>query len=330
MSYLLILGGLFGVLSMALFLYLYKEIVLNSKTARVSFALFVLTIIVFEIGSIYVMRTTNKGIMLTAFKIVWSSLIIAQVLRIIFLSIYTKVFYKCFILLFVFLSFITLTLNLCIPSGLMREGISSQELNINYHAGQQAFALANFSKYALLELVLIVLLNVYTVVVLINYYRKTHSRNVIWILISFFFIFVVQLKLVVPFDFYFYMVHVGYLGLTCTLVIIVTNESVKYVEIYNKLKLKKIIDETREEAIHMIIHDLKVPLSVLKNVSACQSKEDIIDTVQNFANKMQYQIVNILDVYKHNSSTFMLMYIGVYPPVYFKIGHSLLSPVPEQ
>jgi signal transduction histidine kinase len=306
MNYLLILGVLFAVLIMSVFLYLSKCIVINAKTTCISFTLFVLTIIIFETSSIYVMRTSNKDTLVTAYKIIWSSLLIAQVFRMFFLSSYTKLFYKKFILLFAFLSLLTLVLNLCLPNGLMREGISSKELQINYHTGSHAFVLTDFSKYALIELILVVLLNVHAAVLLVNHHRKTRSRNDILIFISFLFLFVVQVKLVIPFDFYFYIVHLGYLGLICTLVIVIINKSVRYVGLNNKLKFQEIIDETREEAIHMIIHDLKVPLSALKSVSESQSKEDIINVVRSFSSKMQYQVLDILDVYKQNSSTLQI------------------------
>ena len=279
-------------------LHLFRGFGANRSTAMTCFVLFVLTTVLFEISSAYIMRTSNNCSLVFMFKIAWSFLLVSQVLRVFFLSVFTKIIYKKF--LFLFLSFFVLILNLSLTNGLIREGIAGGELKMSCYFGMKSFVISDFSKYALVELLLIVLLNVHTVIILIKYYRIIRSRSIIWVLIGFLFLFIVQVKLVIPFD--FYIVYFGYLGFVCALIIAVIYESLKYVGLKDELKLQKVISETREETVHMIIHDFKVPLSILKNISENQSKDDILNSVRASASKMQYQIQDILDVYKQNYS----------------------------
>lgn len=281
-------------------LHLFRGFGANRSTAMTCFVLFVLTTVLFEISSAYIMRTSNNCSLVFMFKIAWSFLLVSQVLRVFFLSVFTKIIYKKFLFLFLFLSFFVLILNLSLTNGLIREGIAGGELKMSCYFGMKSFVISDFSKYALVELLLIVLLNVHTVIILIKYYRIIRSRSIIWVLIGFLFLFIVQVKLVIPFD--FYIVYFGYLGFVCALIIAVIYESLKYVGLKDELKLQKVISETREETVHMIIHDFKVPLSILKNISENQSKDDILNSVRASASKMQYQIQDILDVYKQNYS----------------------------
>lgn len=287
-------------LAMLELLHLFRGFGANRSTAKTCFVLFVLTTVLFEISSAYVMRTSNDYSLVFVFKIAWGFLLVSQVLRVFFLSVYTNIIYTKFLFLFLFLSFIMLMLDLFLANGLIREGVTGEELKMSYYFGMKSSVISDFSKYALVELLLIVLLNVHTAIILIKYYRIVRSRSIIWVLIAFLFLFIIQVKLVVPFD--FYIVYFGYLGFICALIIAVIYESLKYVSLKDELKLQKVIGETREETVHMIIHDFKVPLSILKNISESQSKDDILNSVRASASKMQYQIQDILDVYRQNYS----------------------------
>jgi len=281
--------------------------VITNKNVRIaSFFLFVSCTILFELSSIYVMRTLDDDAIFFIFKILWSSLIGAQLFRVFFISLYTKVIYRRFIFLFALLSFALLIIGLVFTNGLIREGISGQELKIKYNLEEKSFLILDFSKYLLIELVLIFALNIHTLVVLYKFYLKTHSRMAIWILLAFLFIFITQIKLVMPFGFYFYIVHFAYLGLICSLIMVAFDNSLKYISLKDELKLKAIISETREETIHMIVHDLKVPLSVLKFIPASHSKEDIFICIDNVVATMENHIYDILDVYRHECSSFKI------------------------
>ena len=290
-----------------MFLLLAKNMsVISKKSLRVaSFIIFVLSTILFEISSLFVMRATGDDTTFLAFNILWSSLIVAQLFRVIFISLYTKVIYLKFIFLFAFLSLALFICDLVFTNGLIRENITGQELKMQY-LEDNSYPILVFSNYALIELVLIVVLNVHTVIVLYKFYLKTHSSIAIWILLIFLFIFITQIKLVMPFDFYFYILHFVYMGLICSLIMVVFYKSLKYKSVKDELKLKAIISETREETIHLIIHDLKVPLSVLKLIPASHSKEEILSCIDNAVAKMENHIYDILDVYRHECSTFKI------------------------
>jgi len=272
----------------------------SQRALNVSFGLYALFIASFQIGLIYTLRATTVDGYMLANKMLFISFKIAGLARIIYLTVYTKIVYKKFICLYVFL---TAVLIFCISfssTGFYWSKITGIAFYKSYFNETTAYLVGDLSKNLLFDLLITLLLCMHTFVVLIKHYFRTHSNFTLFLFIIFGSLFISQAysywKEVNNFDTFFF--QIGYLIFILVITLTLLAEHLKFAGLEAELESQENLGRAKEEITHMIVHDLKIPLNVLLNIKEDLPKHEIINLVNSFTRKMQFQVMDILDIYK--------------------------------
>jgi len=112
------------------------------------------------------------------------------------------------------------------------------------------------------------------------------------------------LTLNIIFDSIFY--QFGYLILTLGIAIALISEYLKFSQAETKIQLHEQFSKTKEDITHMIVHDLKIPLNMLLNIRDDLPKDELINMVSSFTRKMEFQVLDILDIYNTDNFVFKI------------------------
>jgi len=303
MNYTPVLAAFAGIFFFIGIQHLLIGFVSKQRSVNLSFGLLTLVMAGFEVNSIVAIKATNVDSFVHSFKLIWFFLFLVQVAWVSFVSVLTKIIYKKFIFLFALLSLLAIVLNLLLPTGLMRGEIIGFCLKMSRFNEHEAYITTKFSVYSILEFTLIILLNAHSITVLLQYFRGIHIRYSIWLIISFVVLLVAEVNdfLVMARVSDFYLVHLGYMCVTLTMAAVLLRNYIESVNSVGELEFEQKKWRTQEEILHMIVHDFKMPLNVLMNMSASQSREDIINTVSNHTKKMEYHLLDILAMNKQDN-----------------------------
>jgi len=287
---------------------LFLGFIMKFNVVNMSFGLLALAMAGLEVNSVYAIKATNLDSFILSFKLIWFFLLLVQIIWIYFLSIFTQLIYKKFISLFVVLSLLAIVLNLLLPTGLMRGEVIGFKLRPSIFNETEAYITTKFSIYSLLEFVLILFLNVYTIILSLKYFKRKHNKYPFWLIVSFVVFFLSEINdfLVMARVLDFYLIHLGYLFVISTLSGVLFRNYIKSINAVEEFELQQDYWKMKEEIVHMIVHDLKLPLNNLINIPENLSKEENVDRIQSNANRIQYHIFDILEVHRSENPDFKI------------------------
>ena len=257
----------------------------KKEKSSLIFAVFVIAIAAFEISSYC---TENWSSILTqhfyrAYQFLFFQL--GCIVYLLFLSVYTKIIFRKLLVPLLVISVILL-------------------LSIFYllHSGSTYFQFPNDYKTMVaigtLLFVYLFSFNAYAFTVLFKHYAKSHNNFNLLSILAFTVYFFAQVNdiLVVIGILKLRVLLFGYLSLTGVTSLSLSKDYIKTSIIKKRLKLQQQERNTKEESIHMIIHDLKMPLNVLMNISTEMPKEVIHKKVSEYTHKMQFYTQGIIDL----------------------------------
>ena len=302
---LIVFAGLFLYIG---FQHLLISFISRQRAVNIYFGLFALAIGGVEIYSVTAIKATNITLFVYSFKRIWFFLFLVQLFWVFFLAVYTRIIYRKFLYLFVCLSILAICLNQILPNGLMRGDIIGFKLRLSHFNEVEAYITTKFNKFSILEFVLIILVDVYSLVILFRYFRSTQQRYTIWLKISFIVLQVVQVNdfLVMTRLLDFFLMHLGCLFIIIIFTCLLLSNYFKSINSLEELDVNREIWKTKEEIVHMIVHDLKLPLNILMNLTDDLSKDEIIDRVRGSVKKIQYYMFDILDMLQSENIDFKI------------------------
>lgn len=198
-----------------------------------------------------------------------------------------------------------LILNFYLPYSFIYSKCLSFTSIINEHKESVAKVNCIISRGMLLWVLQQILSNMYLFVVLGKCYKNNPNKTTLCLIIvcAFIFLSIVNDDLVIA---QLYLTksiqHFAYFLLILIMTYLFLKDYAKTVELVEKQKMLKQIMKNKEELTHMIVHDLKAPLNILSNLSVDQPKEHMIEKIKNVSHKINYQIKDIMDVYRNEQT----------------------------
>ena len=288
--------------------HLFVGFVSNQRALNVSFGLFSLFIAGFQLGLVCMMKSNSVDGYLVAYKVFWISLKAAGIARMIYVTVYTKIIYKKFVYAYIFFNVSIIVFILFSHTGYLFDRVTGIEFGKTYFNETTAYLTGSVSKFIYLDLLLNMVLYVYTFVVLIKHYFKTKKTHTLFLLLVFGMLFVSQvytyLTMNVTFDSVFF--QIGYLILILGIAILLLNQYLKFARVEVEFQFQEKLDKTKEDITHMIVHDLKIPLNMLLNIRDDLPKDELINMVSSFTRKMEFQVLDILDIYNTDNFVFKI------------------------
>jgi len=261
----------------------------------------------FQVGLIYTLRATTVENYILANKILFISFKIAGLARLIYMTEYTKIVYRKFIFLYVLLTVVLVSLILFSPTGYCWSEITGIGFYKSYFNETTAYIIGNMSIINMgFDLIITMLLSAHTFIVLIKHYLKTYSSFTLFLFLIFGSLFISQTysywKNINNFNTVFF--QIGYLIFMLVIASVLLSKHFKFAGLEAELKLQDKLSQEKEDITHMIVHDLKTPLNALLNLQKNLPKDEILNLVSGFTRKMQFQVMDILDIY--NTDNFSL------------------------
>ena len=287
--------------------HLFVGLVSDQRILNVSFGLYALFIGSFQVGLIYTLRATTVENYILANKILFISFKIAGLARLIYMTEYTKIVYRKFIFLYVLLTVVLVSLILFSPTGYCWSEITGIGFYKSYFNETTAYIIGNMSIINMgFDLIITMLLSAHTFIVLIKHYLKTYSSFTLFLFLIFGSLFISQTysywKNINNFNTVFF--QIGYLIFMLVIASVLLSKHFKFAGLEAELKLQDKLSQEKEDITHMIVHDLKTPLNALLNLQKNLPKDEILNLVSGFTRKMQFQVMDILDIY--NTDNFSL------------------------
>jgi len=270
------------------------------NAVNLCFGLFVLAMCGVEVNSIFAIKAVDIISFIHSFKLTCFFLFLVQLLWVYFLTVTSKVIYRKFLILFTLLSILAIVLNQLLPIGLMRGELIGFGFRMSHFNEIESYVITKFSIYSILQFILIALANIHFVIVMFQYFRDSYIRHTIWLILTFSIVLLVEVNdfLVFYRVLDFYLLHVGFMCVILIITGVLLYNYIKSVNLFGESELKKRKWKIKEEIVYMIIHDLKLPLNILLNLSDNLSKEVIVDKVQSCSKNIQCCLQDIFDILK--------------------------------
>jgi len=288
--------------------HLFVGFVSNKRALNVSFGLFTLFLASFQLSLVCMEKSNSVISYLLAYKVFWISLKAACIARMIYVTLYTKIMYKKIVYTYVFVNISLIIIILFSRTGYLFDKVTGIVFVKSYFNETTTYLTGSFSKHIYLDLILNMVLYIHTFVVLIQHYFKTRKKFTLFLLLVFVELFISQvytyLTLNIIFDSIFY--QFGYLILTLGIAIALISEYLKFSQAETKIQLHEQFSKTKEDITHMIVHDLKIPLNMLLNIRDDLPKDELINMVSSFTRKMEFQVLDILDIYNTDNFVFKI------------------------
>jgi signal transduction histidine kinase len=276
--------------------------------ANITFGILTLLWALYEYASIKIYNSNSPDKYLIYYVCLWLIPSLGRIIKMLFVSFYTKVFNKTFFVVVLVLSITSFILNLLLPSELIFDKSTGFYIDTNFFSEPHTFLHGNLSPLLYFTYVSVVLNYVYVMVILVKYYQKMKSKTAIALLVVFGFrsliiLFNLLLGFIIPLP---YLLGLSNITVVLT-VMTLTSHDVKMAEIARISFLKnKELRMFKDKMIRYIVSEITDLIDNLSNATMQLSKEEMIVLVKVNSSRILHHVVTLLDIYKSDETGLIL------------------------